>query len=422
MSWIIALALICLLGSIAVLMAIAMPKFKAIQNLIDRLNLVSRESLSGMTVIRAFRTETHEKERFDRVNQDLTATLLFISRIMVVMMPMMILTMNGITLLVVWVGAHQIALSNLQIGDMIAFMQYAIQVVMAFLMMTMIFILLPRAAVSAQRVSEVLSTENTITDPTVPVAFDQTKGGLLEFKNVHFRYLGATADALHAVSFTALPGQTTAIIGSTGSGKSTVASLALRFYDVSQGQILVDGADIRHVRQRDLRAKIGFVPQKGILLSGTVTTNLRYGDSNATEAQLLEAATTAQIMDFIAASPQGLALEIARGGANVSGGQKQRLSIARALVKRPQIIIFDDSFSALDFKTDATLRRALKEHTAGLTVILIAQRVGTIMEADQIIVLHEGRIVGRGTHRELLHNCPPYYEIASSQLPKEELV
>ena len=421
MSWIIVLALICLLGCIVILMIIAIPKFKAIQQLIDRLNLVTRENLSGLTVIRAFRAETHEKGRFDQVNRELTGTLIFISRLMVVMMPVMILIMNGVTLLVVWVGAHQIATSSLQIGDMMAFMQYAIQIVIAFLMISMMFVLLPRAAVSAQRVAEVLGTENSITDPDQPLTFPQEKKGLLEFKNVHFRYEGAEEDALHNVSFTAQPGQTTAIIGATGAGKTTIANLALRFYDVARGQILVNGVDIRRVRQEDLRAVFGYVPQKGILLSGAIAENLSYGNSAASEKELTEAAEVAQIMDFISESPQGFAGEIAQGGANISGGQKQRLSIARALVKKPEIIIFDDSFSALDYQTDAALRRALKKHTVGLTVVLITQRVGTIMQADKILVLNKGRLIGAGTHRELLHSCPEYYEIASSQLPKEEL-
>lgn len=421
MSWIIAVAVIVLIGMIIVIMAIAMPKFKIIQKQVDRLNLVSRESLSGMMVIRAFGTQQHEKERFETANADLTNTNLFVSRVMVFMMPAMTLIMNGTTLIVIWVGAHQIANSTMQVGDMMAFIQYAMQIIMAFLMISMMFIFVPRAAVSAKRIAEVLETEATILDPATPEPFVPAKKGIVEFDHVNFHYQGAEEDALHDITFTALPGQTTAIIGSTGSGKSTIASLILRFYDVTAGRIMVGGVDIRQVKQKDLRSRIGYVPQSGGLLSGTITSNISYGKDDATEAEVEAAATIAQAMEFISEKPEGLKAEISQGGVNVSGGQKQRLSIARALTKSPEILIFDDSFSALDFKTDVALRKALKEHVGTSTLIIVAQRVSTILNAEQIIVLDDGRIVGHGTHAELLKNCPQYYEIASSQLSQEEL-
>ncbi len=421
MSWIIAVASIVLIGLILVIMSAAMPKFKIIQKLVDRLNLVSRENLSGMMVIRAFGTQKHEQKRFEAANDELTKTNLFVNRIMVFMMPVMTLIMNGTILLILWVGAHQIANSTMQVGDMMAFMQYAIQIIMSFLMISMMFIFVPRAAVSARRIAEVLETESTIKDPEAPVSFVPEKKGVVEFSHVHFRYQGAEADALDDITFTALPGQTTAIIGSTGSGKSTIASLLLRFYDVSSGQILVGGADIRAVKQKELRSKIGYVPQKGALLSGTIASNIAYGRKEASETEVAAAARVAQATDFILEKPEGYGSEIAQGGANVSGGQKQRLSIARALAKNPEILIFDDSFSALDFKTEVALRKALKEHAGDSTLIVVAQRVSTILQAEQIIVLDEGRIVGLGTHRELLKSCPQYYEIASSQLSQEEL-
>jgi ATP-binding cassette subfamily B protein len=421
MSWIIAAAVVVLLGMIMVIVAIAMPKFKAIQKLIDKLNLVSRENLSGLMVIRAFGTQQHEKERFDVANKDLTKTTLFVSRVMVFMMPAMMLIMNAVTLLVVWTGTHQIADSTMQVGDMMAFMQYAMQIIMAFLMISMMFIFVPRAAVSAERIAEVLATEVTINDPKNPKSFDKTKKGLLEFKDVSFRYQGADENTICNITFTAQPGQTTAIIGPTGSGKSTIVKLALRFYDVSQGQILLDGVDLRDVKQADLRDRIGYVPQKGVLLSGTVAFNLKYGKRDATDAEMEKAAEIAQVAGFINEKPEQYESEIAQGGSNVSGGQKQRLSIARALVKQPEVLIFDDSFSALDFKTDSTLRKALKEHTGESTVIIVAQRVSTIMNAEQILVLDDGVIIGSGTHRELLKSCPEYFEIASSQLSEEEL-
>jgi ATP-binding cassette, subfamily B, multidrug efflux pump len=421
MSWIIAVACIVLIGLILIVISIAMPKFKAIQKMVDRLNLVSRENLSGMMVIRAFGTQDYEKDRFDKANNDLTSTSLYINRIMVIMMPAMTLIMSCTTLLIVWVGAHQIANSAIQIGDMMAFMQYALQIIMAFLMISMMFIFVPRAAVSGVRIAEVLETEESVVDPKTPKTFDKGKKGLVEFKNVHFRYHNAEEDALEDISFTAKPGQTTAIIGSTGSGKTTIASLALRFYDVTQGVISVDGVDIRDVSQKDLRMKIGYVPQKGVLLSGTIASNIRYGKKDAADEEVEASARVAQAMEFISQIPEGFDAEIAQGGGNVSGGQKQRLSIARALAKKPEIFIFDDSFSALDFKTDVALRKALKEYTGDSTVIIVAQRVGTIRNAEQILVLDEGKIVGCGTHAELLKNCPQYYEIASSQLSQEEL-
>lgn len=421
MSWIIAVACIAITGLIMVIMAIAMPKFKIIQKLVDRLNLVARENLSGMMVIRAFATQSHEKQRFEEANGDLTKTNLFVTRVMAFLMSGIMLVMNGITLIVVWVGAHQIANSGLQIGDMMAFMQYAMQIIMSFMMISMMFIFVPRAAVSAVRIAEVLETENKILDPKEPKDFDETKKGLVEFKDVFFRYEGAKEYALSDINFTAYPGQTTAIIGSTGSGKSTIANLLLRFYEVSKGSVKVDGVDVRDVMLKDLRERIGYVPQKGVLISGTIASNLRYGRKDATDEEIQTAAKVAQATEFIEEKEEKYDSNIAQGGANVSGGQKQRLSIARALVKNPEIFIFDDSFSALDYKTDVTLRKALKEHTGESTVIVVGQRVSTIMNAQQIIVLDKGKIVGIGTHRELLKTCPQYYEIASSQLSQEEL-
>ncbi len=421
MSWIIAVAVLALLGLISIVMAIALPKFKIIQKLIDRLNLVSRENLSGLMVIRAFGTQSYEKNRFDVANKDLTKTMLFVSRVMVFLMPMMMFIFNGVSLLIVWVGTHQIADSAMQVGDMMAFMQYAMQIIMSFLMISMMFIFVPRAAVSADRIAEVLATEITILDPREPKKFNVTKKGLLEFKNVNFRYNGADEDALSNINFTARPGETTAIIGSTGSGKSTIAKLALRFYDISGGSITLDGVDVRDVTQASLRDKIGYVPQKGVLLSGTIAFNIKYGNRDATDEEIEKIAEIAQATEFINDKPEKFEALIAQGGSNVSGGQKQRLSIARALAKKPEVLIFDDSFSALDFKTDSTLRKALKENTGDSTVIIVAQRVSTIMNAEQIIVLDQGKMIGIGTHSELLKNCPEYYEIASSQLSVQEL-
>ena len=420
MSWTIALAVIVLIGLIVVIFNIAMPKFKMIQKLVDKLNLVTRENLSGMMVIRAFGTQKFEEERFDKANKDLTGTNLFVNRVMVFMMPAMMFIMNCVSLLIVWVGANQIADSTMQVGDMMAFMQYAMQIIGAFLMISMMFIMVPRAAVSVDRVAEVLDTEPRILDPKEPKSLENCRG-LVEFRDVSFRYGGAEDDVLEHISFTARPGETTAFIGSTGSGKSTLINLIPRFYDVTGGAILIDGVDIREVSQHDLREQIGYVPQKGVLFSGTVASNLRYGDREASNDTVQTAARVAQAEDFIRALPEGFDADISQGGSNVSGGQKQRLSIARALVKRAPINIFDDSFSALDFKTDAALRRALKEYTGQSTVLIVAQRVSTIMHAEQIIVLDEGRIVGKGTHKELLESCETYREIASSQLSKEEL-
>lgn len=421
MSWIIAIAVIVLIGIILIVTALALPKFKAIQKLIDKINLVSRENLSGLMVIRAFGAQRYESERFDKVNTELTKTNLFVNRVMIFMMPLMMLIMNGLSLGIVWVGAHQIADSVIQIGDMLAFIQYAMQIIMSFLMISMMFIFVPRAAVSADRIAEVLAIDVKVKDPEKPVDFSAEKKGTIEFKDVHFRYYGAEIDAISNITFTAESGKTTAVIGPTGSGKSTLANLILRFYDVTEGQILIDGVDIRDVKQEDLRKKIGYVPQKGVLLSGTIDSNIRYGKADISTEQMENAAEIAQAKEFINERPDKFQSEIAQGGTNVSGGQKQRLSIARALAGNPEILIFDDSFSALDFKTDAMLRKALKEKTKDTTQIVIAQRVGTIMNADQIITLDKGMIVGIGTHRELLKNCPEYYEIASSQLSEEEL-
>jgi ATP-binding cassette subfamily B protein len=421
MSWLIALAVVVLLGMVLTIFSIALPKFKIIQSLIDRLNLVTRENLSGMMVIRAFNTQNFEEARFDKANRDLTNNSLFVNRVMVIMMPMMMLIMNGLSLLIIWVGAHQVAQSNMQVGDMMAFMQYAMQVVMAFLMLSIMFIILPRASVSAGRIADVLDTKLEIVDPADPKHFPSDSKGKVEFDHVSFRYPGAEEDILHDISFTALPGQTTAIIGSTGSGKSTVVNLIPRFYDVTSGAILVDGLDIREVKQSDLRDKIGYIPQRGMLFSGTIESNLRYADENASLESIEQAASIAQATEFISTMPAGLDTEISQGGTNVSGGQKQRLAIARALVKRPPIYIFDDSFSALDFKTDSALRKALKESTGKSTVLIVAQRISTIKTAEQIIVVDDGRVVGKGTHKELMDTCETYREIALSQLSKEEL-
>ena len=422
MWWIIALAVIVLLGLILTVFSISLPKFKSIQSLIDRLNLVTRENLSGMMVIRAFNMQNFEENRFDKANKDLTGTLLFINRLMVVMMPFMMLIMNGLSLLIIWVGAHQVAQSHMQVGDMMAFMQYAMQIVFAFLMLSMMFIMLPRAAVSADRIADVLETEPVIKDPQEPRLFPEPFKGTVEFRNVSFRYPGAEEDVLHDISFTARPGQTTAFIGTTGSGKSTIVSLIPRFYEVTEGVIYLDGVDIREVTQHDLRDKIGYVPQKSNLFSGTIESNLLYADKDASDEELKWAADIAQATEFISAKPEGMQSEIAQGGMNVSGGQKQRLSIARALVKKAPINIFDDSFSALDFKTDSSLRRALKQHTGSSTLMIVTQRIATIKNAEQIIVLDEGKIAGKGTHHELMKTCEVYRGIALSQLSQEELV
>jgi ATP-binding cassette, subfamily B, multidrug efflux pump len=421
MWWIIALAVIVLLGIILTVFVIALPKFTIVQSLIDRLNLVTRENLSGMMVIRAFNMQKFEETRFDKANTDLTKNSLFINRVMVIVMPFMMLIMSGVSLLIIWVGAHQVAESTIQVGDMMAFMQYAMQIVFAFLMMAAMFIILPRAAVSGSRIADVLETEPVIKDPKNPKHFNESFKGTVEFRNVSFHYPGAKEDVLHNINFTAQPGQTTALIGTTGSGKSTIVSLIPRFYDVTEGAVYLDGTDVREVTQHELRDRIGYVPQKGTLFSGTIESNLLYGDQNATNDELKMAAEIAQASEIIAEKTEGIQSEIAQGGTNVSGGQKQRLSIARALVKKAPINIFDDSFSALDFKTDAALRKALKAHTGKSTVLIVTQRIATIKNAEQIIVLDEGRIVGVGTHHALMENCEVYRGIALSQLSKEEL-
>ncbi len=421
MWWIIALAVVVLISVILTIFSLSLPKFRIMQTLIDKLNLVTRENLSGMMVIRAFNKQADEEGRFDKANQDLVDTSLFVARIMVTMGPLLMLVMNGVTVAIIWVGAHQVAQANIQVGDMIAFMQYAIQIVFAFLMMSMMFIFLPRAAVSGGRIADVLETEISIVDPPQPKRFGGDFVGDVEFRNVSFRYPDALDDVLHDISFRAKAGETTAFIGSTGCGKSSVVNLIPRFYDVTEGSVLLDGIDVRDVRQNDLRDKIGYVPQKGTLFLGTIESNLRYADEDASDADLREAADIAQASEFIFLNPEGLRAPISQGGTNVSGGQKQRLAIARALVKRPPIYIFDDSFSALDFKTDSALRRALKEKTGKSTVLIVTQRVATIKNADQIIVLEEGRVVGKGDHRQLMETCETYQQIATSQLSLEEL-
>ena len=412
-----------MLGLIMTLFSVALPRFKKMQTLIDKLNLVSREELSGIMVVRAFANQNFMQERFDKANKDLTKNTLFVNRAMATMMPAMMFVMNGISLLIVWFGGKQIAQSNLQVGDMMAFIQYAMHVIMSFLFISMMFIMVPRASVSADRISEILTTENKVADPEKGTEKHLGKKvkGVVEFKNVSFRYDGADADVLENISFTAKPGETTAFIGSTGSGKSTLINLIPRFYDVTQGSITIDGVDVRDLSQHELREKIGYVPQKGLLFSGTIATNLRYGDAEASDQTLQESAEVAQATEFISALENGFDTEISQGGTNVSGGQRQRLSIARALVKKAPIYIFDDTFSALDFKTDAKLRKALKGYTENSTVFIVAQRVSTIMQAEQIVVLDEGKVVGIGTHKELLENCETYREIAQSQLSKEEL-
>ncbi len=421
LSWLILIAVMVLVGLIAVVFSVAVPKFKTIQKLVDRINLVARENLSGMMVVRAFNMQKFEEDRFDKANLDLTAVSLFINRVMVIMMPTMMLIMNGLSLAIVWFGAHQIAEANMQVGDMMAFLQYAMQIVMSFLMLSMMFIMLPRAAVSGDRIAEVLEVEPKIQDPKEPKTLPVPFKGNVEFRGVSFRYPGAEEDVLHDINFTAQPGQMTAFIGSTGAGKSTIVNLIPRFYEVSQGAILMDGVDIREVTQHNLRDQIGYVPQKSSLFSGTIESNLLYADKNASPEMLQSAIEISQAAEFVNSKSEGMAAEISQGGMNVSGGQKQRLSIARAMVKKPQIYILDDSFSALDFKTDAALRRALKAQAANSTLIIVTQRVSTVKNAEQIIVLDEGKIVGKGTHSELMKTCETYQEIALSQLTKEEL-
>ena len=421
MTWIIAVAVVAIMIIIGFLFAVVMPKFKIVQKLIDRVNLVTREILTGIPVIRAFSTQKYEEKRFDKANNDLTKTNIFVNRVMSCMMPMMMLIMNGISILIVWNGAHSINDGTMQVGDMMAFIQYTIQIIMSFLMISIVSIMLPRAAVSLDRIDEVITTDPVINDPKETENFDENKKGFVEFRNVSFRYPNADEDVLSNITFTAKPGETTAFIGSTGSGKSTLINLIPRFFDVTQGEVLVDGVDIRKVSQHDLREKIGYVPQKGVLFSGTINSNLKYGKEDATEEEVIKAARIAQATDFISAKEEGFDSEIAQGGTNVSGGQKQRLSIARAIAKDPEIYIFDDSFSALDFKTDSTLRKALKEEINDSTILIVAQRISTILHAEQIIVLDEGNVVGMGTHKELLKNCEVYKQIALSQLSKEEL-
>jgi ATP-binding cassette subfamily B protein len=421
MTWIIALAVFLILCLVGTLFGVAMPKFKLMQKLIDRLNLVTREILTGLSVIRAFHKEEQEEKRFDIANQDLTKTSLFVNRIMTFMMPIMMLIMNGIAVLIVWSGGHSIDAGTMQVGDLMAFIQYTMQIIMSFLMLSMISIMLPRSSVSAGRIMEVIDTDLTIHDPEKAVTFIGGRKGYVEFDKVSFRYPKAEDDVLSDITFTANPGETTAIIGSTGSGKSTLIQLIPRFFDITVGSIKVDGVDIRQVNQHDLRDKIGYVPQKGVLFSGTIDSNLRYGKQDATSEEVCRAARIAQATDFIEEKPEKYETTISQGGGNVSGGQKQRLSIARAIAKDPEIYIFDDSFSALDYKTDVALRKTLKEEIGESTVIIVAQRISTIIHADQIIVLDEGRIVGKGTHKELLDDCEVYKQIALSQLSKEEL-
>lgn len=421
MSWIIGLAVIIIAFVVLLLFLVVMPKFKVLQNLVDKLNLVTREILTGLPVIRAFSTEKHEEERFDDANRTLTKTNLFVNRAMTFMMPVMMLVMNGVSVLIVWTGAHGISDGQMQVGDMMAFIQYTMQIIMGFLMLCMISIMLPRAAVAADRVEEVLKSETMIHDPKQEKHFPEDGKGVLTFNHVSFRYPGADEDVLEDITFTAKPGETTAIIGSTGSGKSTLVNLIPRFYDVTSGDIMLDGVDIREVKQHELREKLGYVPQKGVLFSGDIASNIMFGNSHGSDDEMIEAAEIAQATEFIDTKPEKYKSPISQGGSNVSGGQKQRLSIARAIAKHPQVFIFDDSFSALDYKTDVTLRRALAEKTSGSTVLIVAQRISTILHAEQIIVLDEGKVAGKGTHAELLKNCPVYREIAESQLSRKEL-
>lgn len=422
MGWIIVLAVVIISGLVLVLMGVTLPKFKMMQKLVDRLNLVSREILTGLPVIRAFSREKFEEDRFDKANRDLMGTQLFTNRVMTLMMPAMMMLMNGVTVLIVWMGGKGIDMGNLQVGDMIAFISYTMQIIMSFLMITMVSVMLPRAGVAADRIDEVVRTKGSIRDAAhVRDEEHSDWKGRVEFSDVSFRYEGADEDALSHLSFVAEPGKTTAIIGSTGCGKSTLVNLIPRFYDVTDGVITMDGVDIRELSQKKLRSLLGVVPQKGVLFSGDIASNLKFGGDDITDEQMTEAAQIAQATEFIEEKPNRYHSEISQGGTNVSGGQKQRLSIARAIAKHPKVLIFDDSFSALDYKTDAALRRALAEKTADATVIIVAQRINTILHADQILVLEEGRIVGKGTHRELLETCEAYQEIANSQLSEEEL-
>ena len=421
MSWIIALAAILIVLVVSVLFIVAMPKFKIMQQLVDKLNLVTREILTGLSVIRAFSTEKHEEERFDKANRDLTKTNLFVNRAMTFMMPVMMVVMNAISVLIVWTGAHGINEGQMQVGDMMAFIQYTMQIIMGFLMLCMISVMLPRAAVAAERVDEVLTSETIIRDPEQPKHLPKKTEGVLKFNHVSFKYPGADEDVLEDIDFTAHPGQTTAIIGSTGSGKSTLVNLIPRFYDVTEGSITLDGIDIREMTQQELRSKLGYVPQKGVLFSGTIGSNIMFGNPDGNEQDMEEAAKIAQATEFIDTKSKKYDSTISQGGGNVSGGQKQRLSIARAIAKHPKLFVFDDSFSALDYKTDVALRKALKEKTSDSTVLIVAQRISTILHAEQIIVLDDGKIAGVGTHQELLKNCEVYQQIAASQLSEAEL-
>ena len=421
MFWIIGLAVLLIVMVVAVLFIVVMPKFKIVQNMVDKLNLVSREILTGLPVIRAFHTEKHEEERFDKANKDLTKLNLFVNRAMTFMMPTMMLVMNGITVLIVWVGGHSINDGAMQVGDMMAFILYAMQIIMSFLMICMISVMLPRAAVSAERVDEVLKSETKIHDPKEPKTLPKNGKGEVAFEHVSFHYPGAEEDVLHDITFTAKPGETTAFIGSTGCGKSTLVNLIPRFYDVTEGKITIDGQDVRDLTQHELREKLGYVPQKGVLFSGNIASNIMFGNPAGSEQEMTEAAQIAQAVEFIDTKPERYKSPISQGGANVSGGQKQRLSIARAIAKHPDVYIFDDSFSALDYKTDTVLRSALKEKTTDSVVLIVAQRISTILHAEQIIVLDDGKIVGKGTHEELLKTCDAYYQIAASQLSESEL-
>ena len=421
MFWIIGLAVLLIVMVVAVLFIVVMPKFKIVQNMVDKLNMVSREILTGLPVIRAFHTEKHEEERFDKANKDLTKLNLFVNRAMTFMMPTMMLVMNGITVLIVWAGGHSINDGAMQVGDMMAFIQYAMQIIMSFLMICMISVMLPRAAVSAERVDKVLKSETKIHDPKEPKTLPKNGKGEVAFEHVSFHYPGAEEDVLHDITFTAKPGETTAFIGSTGCGKSTLVNLIPRFYDVTEGRITIDGQDVRDLTQHELRDKLGYVPQKGVLFSGNIASNIMFGNPAGSEQEMTEAAQIAQAVEFIDTKPERYKSPISQGGANVSGGQKQRLSIARAIAKHPDVYIFDDSFSALDYKTDTVLRSALKEKTTDSVVLIVAQRISTILHAEQIIVLDDGKIVGKGTHEELLKTCDAYYQIAASQLSESEL-
>jgi len=421
MLWIIAAAVAAIIMLVGVMFFIAIPKFRSMQNLVDRLNLVTREFVSGLMVIRAFNTQSTAEQKFDVANRDLTGVTLFVNRVLIFLMPMLMLIMNGVMLLIIWVGAHQVDIGAMQVGDMMAAMQYAMQIIFAFLMISFVFMMLPRASVSAVRVSEVLDTVPAVVDPPRPQRFGDSPKGVVEFQDVSFRYPGAEEDVLKHISFTAKPGQTTAFIGSTGSGKSTLVNLIMRFYDACEGKVAVDGVDVRQVAQHDLRAKVGYVPQQAMLFSGDIESNIKYGNEQATREELDKFAEIAQATEFIQSGEKGYATAVAQGGTNLSGGQKQRLSIARALAKKPEIFIFDDSFSALDFRTDAAVRKALRTETAGATVLIVTQRIGPILNADQIVVLENGAVAGIGTHRQLMEGSPVYREIALSQLSKEEL-